>query len=371
MAAVIPALLQVVEERIKTTPLGRLTPCRRLSGSQPHPHRLAVEVERFRDARLRPPAGLQRDDLFIAGIASGMKGSASLLSPGWWPGNLVRLRHVQFPLGFSRRSDSQLGGCSKVAVMAGEDLAQGIGQIVQEMPPVRDLNGGGRTLADAISVGASTITSDNLDARMSFQPCGNGVSLAVGQQVDRTIALKIDQNGAVTLAAAPRPVVDADDARCWDRRHRLRPDQTQQRVAADRHGEPGGQPGAGIPARTQGDGALRLGKPAGAPDPRRRNGGQAFGEDAARAIRCRAAEAADLQTQFTDPTLPGQVTQATVVTAMDATRWSAAQRTGRRGSTDMGCHHDTIGVECDLIDNEAGRQQGKQRFGQGFWCSGG
>jgi hypothetical protein len=117
VAAVIPALPQVIEERIKPVPLGWLTPCRWLPGSQPHPHRLAVEVERFSNVRLRPPAGFQRDDLVIAGMASGMKGSASLLSPGWWGGIFICLRQVRFLLSFSHQSDSQLGGGPKVEVM--------------------------------------------------------------------------------------------------------------------------------------------------------------------------------------------------------------------------------------------------------------
>lgn len=169
MAAVIPALPQVIKERIKPVPLGRLTPCRRLPGSQPHPQRLVVEVERFSDARSRPPASFQRDDFFVAGMAGGMKGSAPLLSPGWWPGNLIRPRPEQFLLSFSHRSDSQLGGSPKVTVMAGEDLPQGIGHVVQEMPPICDLNGGGHTLADAIGVGASTVTGDDLDAGRGFR----------------------------------------------------------------------------------------------------------------------------------------------------------------------------------------------------------
>jgi hypothetical protein len=50
-----------------------------------------------------------------------------------------------------------------------------------------------------------------------------------------------------------------------------RADQAQQCVATDRHGETGGQPGAGISAGTQCNGALRLGKPPGTPDPRGRH----------------------------------------------------------------------------------------------------
>lgn len=60
----------------------------------------------------------------------------------------------------------------------------------------------------------------------------------VRQQIDRPVlALEIDDDGAVTAAPTPGPVIDADDARWWCRLNRNSPDQAEQRVTADRHGE--------------------------------------------------------------------------------------------------------------------------------------
>ena len=47
------------------------------------------------------------------------------------------------------------------------------------------------------------------------------------------------------LAAAPCPIVDAHHTRRGYLLQRRRPDQAQQRIAADRHGQAGGEPGAG------------------------------------------------------------------------------------------------------------------------------
>lgn len=228
------------------------------------------------------------------------------------------------------------------------------------MPSVGHLNGFGCTLANAVGVGAGAVAGDDRHPGVRLQPRGDGVGLAVGQQVDGAVALEIDDDGAVALATTPCPIIDPDDARRWGRLHGHRPNQAQQRVAADRHGEPGGQPGTGFSARAQRDIALRLGEPAGSPNPGRCHGGQAFGEDAARAIHGHTPEPADLKVEFTHATLPGTVAQATAVPAVDAEGRSTAQRTRRRGGTHMSRHNDPIGIDGDPVDDKAGREQRKQ-----------
>ena len=293
-------------------------------------------------------------------MAGGMKGSAPLLSPGWWPGNLIRPRQEQFLHSFSRWSDSQLGGSPKVAMMTGEDLPQGVGHIVQEMPAICGLDGRGGALADAIGVGAGTVAGDDLDARMGFQPCGNGVGLTVRQKVDGAVTFEIDDDGAVTLAPASCPVIDPDDPRCRDRHHGHRADQAQQCVATDRYSEPGGQPGARISASTQCNGALRLGKPPGAPDPRGRHRGQRLGEDAAGTVRRRTPEAANLQVEFANPALPRQVAQMSGVPTVDGCGGATAQRTVRLCGPHVGRDGYAISVDRNPVDDKAGWEQRKQ-----------
>ncbi len=119
-----------------------------------------------------------------------------------------------------------------------ESPRHGIVEVAQEMPSIAHLDGIWSPPADAVGIAAGAITGNDLSTRMILQPGRNCVTLAVRQQVDRPVALQIDDDGAVALAAPPCPVINADDARrrCWFYRHG--PDQAQQRVAADRHGEP-------------------------------------------------------------------------------------------------------------------------------------
>ena len=127
-----------------------------------------------------------------------------------------------------------------------ESPRHGIVEVAQEMPPIADLDGIRSAGSDAVGIAAGAITGNDLSAGMILQPGRDRVTLAVGQQVDRPVALQIDDDRAVALAPPPGPVIDADDARrrCWFNRHG--PDQAQQRVAADRHGEPVGQAGAAL-----------------------------------------------------------------------------------------------------------------------------
>jgi hypothetical protein len=113
------------------------------------------------------------------------------------------------------------------------------------------------------------------------------------QQVDRPVALQIDNDRVVALATPPSPVLNTDDARqrCWFNRYS--PDQAQQRVAADRHGEQARQAGPRFTPCGRCQGTLDIGKPGGAPLPEGCRRGQALGEDPARAAGLRAAEAAN------------------------------------------------------------------------------
>lgn len=126
---------------------------------------------------------------------------------------------------------------------------QRIAQIAQQMPAVRDLDRRWR----AVGVSPRAVTGDDLDTRVRPEPSGQGLGLPIRQQVDDLVALEIDQGGAVAVAAPERPVVDAQHPG-WRSNHRgLAHHQAQQRVRADRHGEPLGQPSAGLAAGDQAD----------------------------------------------------------------------------------------------------------------------
>lgn len=122
--------------------------------------------------------------------------------------------------------------------MAVENTEQRVGGAPEQMPSIRDLDGGGCTPTHAVGISAGPVASNDLDARMPMQPAGQGRGIAVGQEVNDATALEIDQDRAVALAGAPSPVVDAEHARSQDRIIRdLAPDEAQEGIGRNRNAE--------------------------------------------------------------------------------------------------------------------------------------
>ena len=67
----------------------------------------------------------------------------------------------------------------------------------------------------------------HLDGGLRAQPVAQRLGLPVGQQVDDAASLEVDDDRAVGLPAAQRPVVDADDPRRLHGRQRQASHQTQ------------------------------------------------------------------------------------------------------------------------------------------------
>jgi len=76
------------------------------------------------------------------------------------------------------------GGFSQVGAVAGDRKHDVVAQVVDEMPPVGDLDRVGRAVPRAFGVGTGPVSADDLDARMPAQPVGDGGGLPVGQEVD-------------------------------------------------------------------------------------------------------------------------------------------------------------------------------------------
>jgi hypothetical protein len=133
---------------------------------------------------------------------------------------------------------------------------QGIAEVAQQMPPIRDLHRSRRALARSLGVGAATVAGDNLDAGMLAQPGCDGLAAAFGQEINDAPTLQVADDGAVALAAAPSPFIDADYPRRRVGFQLSGPDQPQQRVAADRHGQPLCQARSGFAAQGKADVAL-------------------------------------------------------------------------------------------------------------------
>ncbi len=101
-----------------------------------------------------------------------------------------------------------------------------------------------------VGIGAGAVAADDLDAGMRPQPGGEGLRRAVGQQINRAVALEVDDDATVAPPAASAPVVDADDA--WRRWHHGRVgvvDESQQRHATHANALVRRQPCARFPAK--------------------------------------------------------------------------------------------------------------------------
>jgi len=82
---------------------------------------------------------------------------------------------------------------------------------------VGDLDGAWCPGARAVSKGATAVAADDTGARVRPQPGGEPLSGRVTQQVNRAVALEVEQNRAeppLSRAAAERPLIDAQDPRC-------------------------------------------------------------------------------------------------------------------------------------------------------------
>jgi len=257
---------------------------------------------------------MQVRDFIETGLPRRLFVQFALLTAGGGPGRGWRYRNGHQ---CRRNRCSCLRRSADGAMMLIKDTCQGVAKIAQKMPPIRNLNRIRSTGPHAVGIVAGAIAGDDLDAGMRLQPRLDSLGLAVTQQIDRPVSiLQIDDDGAVASTPPPGPVVDADDARGRYYRNGSNPDQAQQGVAADRHGKPARQAGAGLTAGMQSDAALRLSEANGPSNSWQGHLRQAFGEDPAWALGSGAAKATDLKIEMADPTLPGKIPEMANISAM-------------------------------------------------------
>ena len=66
---------------------------------------------------------------------------------------------------------------------------------------------------------------------MGVKPRGAGFSRSILEYVDGAPPLEIDNDGAVALAFAPRPIIQPNDFRCWPLRQRHATHTSQEGIA--------------------------------------------------------------------------------------------------------------------------------------------
>src|SRR4051812_20193823 len=251
------------------------------------------------------------------------------------------------------------GGLPHRAAMPIHHTLQGFAEIVEEMPPIRDLESIGCPLPGRLGIGASTIARDDLDAFMMLQPIRNGGGLAVGQQVDDGVALEVDQDGSVVLATLPSPLINPHHPQRRMRWSLSATNQPQQCIGTERHGQAGSKTRARFAAEAQAKLALDTGQPRCTSC---RAGGtltQRIGEGPPCTSGIAAQETAHANQQCCRTPLTRQVLQSALIGRMNAARGLATSGTVRGGGLRCGDDGYSIGRWQDLLNGKVRRDQGE------------
>lgn len=172
-------------------------------------HRLPAEPD---DARESGDIDLPRaegDNLLIAGDPRGMAADAVLL------GTILPRRAVVIGgagrLGSQSEHISGRDGPVDGRALVLEETLERLLQVLEDMETIHDLHRLRRPACNPVRVQVAAITGHSGDGRVSGQPCGHRVGVAIRQEIDRAMAFEVDHDGAEPTPAPSRPVVDPDD----------------------------------------------------------------------------------------------------------------------------------------------------------------
>src|SRR5947207_9073015 len=86
-----------------------------------------------------------------------------------------------------------------------------------------------------ISVGTGTISADDVNLRMGFEPRENRISRTIRQKIEWSMSLHIDQDRSITVPTPHRKVIYSQDVYRSIRRIRDRSQVAQERGGPDFH----------------------------------------------------------------------------------------------------------------------------------------
>lgn len=267
-----------------------------------------------------------------------------------------RLGHILGHIGLGRlrlRGRHRLGDRRMMSI---KNPHQSLPAVGQQVPSIGDLCRIGRAGGNRRRVDAGPIAGyDGWRVRARGQPGFQRGTGPVRQQIDHIAGLMVDDDRAVTLAAAESKVVDANDAPPLAVGWRRGPKSAQDRVAAGVDAEFAAEPSAWFAATFQTDLHERLveaRRSAGVPSRQVR---QLLSKDASPTVGVVTEEAARGKPQDHRCPAPGQVAHDADVAAVNTARRSLTDRAGRPLGNDsklnfslrrrdaQGFHHDTVG----------------------------
>jgi hypothetical protein len=252
-------------------------------------------------------------------------------------------------------------GITQRGVVPEAESLERLDEVVHEVEAVGDLDGGGRAEPRALRIAAAAVPADERDPRVGAEPCGKCGRLPAGEEIDDASALQIDEHRAVALPPAHGPVIDAQHAgrRClqrWGGAH-----DPEHGPGGARQAESRREACACSAAECEAEHLQQRRGAAGPAGVARGGRRQRLGEDAARAARQVAAEAAHRDAELHAHALPRQVGQRADIAALHPARHGAALRAGDPGPAGRRGDRDQVAVEGDLVEVELDGRRAERR----------
>ncbi len=160
------------------------------------------------------------------------------------------------------------------------------------------------------------VTGHHVDLGMHLEPVRHRVGQAVLQHVNGAAALQIDHDGAVVVAFAPGPIVDANDMRRWIGWRGQTSHPPEHGVTTARQSLPGQLPGTGSAPEGQAGRRLAVAQPRRGTGIQRCHGRQALREGDAPTHGGVTKEAAHMQHKLDGHQGPGQIGEGARVATM-------------------------------------------------------
>ncbi len=109
-----------------------------------------------------------------------------------------------------RGSRLNIGLLSEAIVLGCNLFLHCLREVVPQMPTVGDLDRLRRPNTGGFGIRVGAITADHLGGRMNGEPFGDGAGFPVGENIDWTVSIQIDQNGPIPMPSPQREIVDTE-----------------------------------------------------------------------------------------------------------------------------------------------------------------
>jgi hypothetical protein len=116
-----------------------------------------------------------------------------------------------------------------------KDAFHGFGEVFLHMEPISNLYYMRSPVAGSCGIVTRSITTDELNVRMGLEPTFQVPGGTIRKQIDDSMILKVDQNGAIGDVATKRPVIYPKMGRCGMRCQWCPTNEPQESIRATRY----------------------------------------------------------------------------------------------------------------------------------------